>query len=56
MPRTDTLEPASTQRASRAATTMKAAVIREFGGIDVLQYDDVSIPQPKPGVRARLRS
>jgi len=49
MPRTDTLEPASTARASRAATTMKAAVIREFGGIDVLQYDDVPIPQPKPG-------
>lgn len=49
MPRTDTLEPASTERASPAATTMKAAVIREFGGIDVLRYDDVPIPPLKPG-------
>ncbi len=49
MSRTDTLEPASTETASRAATTMKAAVIREFGGVDVLQYDDVPIPQPKAG-------
>ncbi len=49
MPRTQTREPADTERASRAATMMKAAVIREFGDIDVLQYDEVQTPEPKPG-------
>ena len=28
---------------------MKAAVIRGFGGYDVLEYEDVSIPTPRPG-------
>ncbi len=49
MPRTQTREPADTERASRATTMMKAAVIREFGDIDVLQYDEVQTPEPKPG-------
>ncbi|MFQ5984522.1 MAG: zinc-binding alcohol dehydrogenase family protein, partial [Alphaproteobacteria bacterium] len=28
---------------------MKAAVIREFGDVDVLNYEDVPTPSPKPG-------
>ena len=28
---------------------MKAAVLREFGNVDVLKYEDVSTPKPKPG-------
>jgi NADPH:quinone reductase-like Zn-dependent oxidoreductase len=28
---------------------MKAVVIREFGGPEVLSYEDIAIPQPKPG-------
>ncbi len=28
---------------------MKAAVIREFGAVEVLKYEDVATPQPKPG-------
>ncbi len=48
MPSTQTLKP-GTEQSALARTTMKAAVIREFGDFDVLQYDDVPIPQPKPG-------
>ncbi len=28
---------------------MKAAVIREFGDVDVLKYEEVPTPEPKPG-------
>ncbi len=28
---------------------MKAAVIHEFGAVEVLKYEDVATPQPKPG-------
>ena len=28
---------------------MKAAVIHEFGDIDVLKYEDIETPKPKPG-------
>ncbi len=28
---------------------MKAAVIREFGDADVLRYEDIATPKPKPG-------
>lgn len=28
---------------------MKAAVLREFGNVDVLKYEDVPTPKPKPG-------
>ncbi len=28
---------------------MKAAVIREFGDVDVLKYEDIETPKPKPG-------
>jgi NADPH:quinone reductase-like Zn-dependent oxidoreductase len=28
---------------------MKAAVLREFGDVDVLKYEDVPTPKPKPG-------
>ncbi|MCH7615009.1 MAG: zinc-binding dehydrogenase [Nitrospinae bacterium] len=31
------------------ATTMKAAVIRNFGDPDVLQYEEIARPIPKPG-------
>ena len=48
MPRTQTLKP-GTEQGALARATMKAAVIREFGDVDVLQYDDVPVPQPKPG-------
>lgn len=29
--------------------TMKAAVLRQFGGPEVLTYEEMAIPQPKPG-------
>jgi NADPH:quinone reductase-like Zn-dependent oxidoreductase len=29
--------------------TMKAAVIHEFGDVDVLKYEDIGKPKPKPG-------
>jgi len=28
---------------------MKATVIHEFGDIDVLKYEDIETPKPKPG-------
>ena len=28
---------------------MKAAVFRQFGDVDVLQYEDVEMPRPGPG-------
>ncbi len=28
---------------------MKAAVIHEFGDVDVLKYEDIETPKPKPG-------
>ncbi|MCZ6449381.1 MAG: zinc-binding dehydrogenase [Deltaproteobacteria bacterium] len=28
---------------------MKAAVIHKFGGVDVLKYEDIKTPKPKPG-------
>ena len=28
---------------------MKATVIHEFGDVDVLKYEDVPTPRPKPG-------
>ena len=28
---------------------MKAAVIHQFGDVDVLKYDDVEAPKPKAG-------
>ena len=28
---------------------MKAAVIREFGDVDVLKYEEIATPKPKPG-------
>lgn len=28
---------------------MKAAVIREFGDVEVLKYEDIEIPKPRPG-------
>ena len=34
---------------SQIGTTMKAAVIRNFGDPDVLQYEDIARPIPKPG-------
>ncbi len=33
----------------QVTTTMKAAVLRQFGGPDVLQYEELDTPQPKPG-------
>ena len=30
-------------------TTMKAAVLRQFGGPDVLRYEEIDTPKPKPG-------
>ena len=29
--------------------TMKAVVFRQFGGVEVLRYEDIEIPRPKPG-------
>ena len=29
--------------------TMKATVIKEFGDFDVLKYEDIERPSPKPG-------
>ncbi len=51
MPRTETTELPRAAQSGEAlvATTMKAAIIRAFGDTDVLQYDDVPIPQPRPG-------
>ena len=28
---------------------MKAAIIREFGDFEVLKYEDIATPKPKPG-------
>ena len=28
---------------------MKAAVINQFGDFDVLEYEDIATPKPKPG-------
>lgn len=36
-------------RRTRLSQTMKAAVLREFGGPEVLRYEKVDTPQPKPG-------
>lgn len=33
----------------RKTITMKAAVMRKFGDFDVLKYDDIETPRPKPG-------
>jgi NADPH:quinone reductase-like Zn-dependent oxidoreductase len=32
-----------------ATNTMKAVRLHEYGGPDVLRYDDVPVPEPKPG-------
>ncbi len=40
---------AAGERARQVATTMKAAVIREFGDFGVLKYEDIETPTPKPG-------
>jgi len=34
---------------SQVSTTMKAAVLRQFGEPDVLQYEEIDTPKPKPG-------
>jgi NADPH:quinone reductase-like Zn-dependent oxidoreductase len=34
---------------SRAPQTMKAAVIRQFGDVDALQYENIDTPRPQPG-------
>ena len=34
---------------SQPTETMKAAVIRQFGDVDVLQYEEIDTPKPKPG-------
>jgi len=34
---------------SKQTTTMKAAVIHGFGDFDVLQYEEIDRPKPKPG-------
>ena len=34
---------------SKVSTTMKAAVLRQFGGPEVLQYEEIDTPKPKPG-------
>lgn len=39
----------STLEAVVKATTMKAAVIHEFGGFDVLKYEDIEKPTARPG-------
>ena len=31
----------------RGRTEMKAAVIREFGDIEVLKYEEIATPKPK---------
>ncbi len=34
---------------SQPTETMKAAVIRQFGDVDVLRYEEIDTPKPKPG-------
>jgi len=34
---------------SHVSTTMKAAVLRQFGEPEVLRYEEIDTPQPKPG-------
>lgn len=34
---------------SHVSTTMKAAVLRQFGGPEVLRYEEIDTPEPKPG-------
>lgn len=48
---TSTLQEPTSEQASklRPAKIMKAAVLREFGGPEVLRYEEVDTPQPKPG-------
>ena len=36
-------------RQTEPTKTMKAAVLRQFGGPEVLQYEELNTPQPKPG-------
>ena len=52
MPKLETLAADSDTEKARelvGATHMKAAVIREFGDVDVLKYEEIPIPRPKPG-------
>ena len=52
MSRTENLaaaKDADEQSATPAGSTMQAAVIRGFGGIDVLTMEDVAIPEVRPG-------
>jgi len=36
-------------RQTQPTKTMKAAVLRQFGNPDVLRYEDIDTPKPKPG-------
>ena len=36
-------------RQTQPTKTMKAAVLRKFGGPEVLQYEEIDTPKPKPG-------
>ena len=52
MSRVKTVETESSdRRVETLPTTMKAIVIRAFGDPEVLTYDDVPIPETKPGRR-----
>ncbi len=48
---TATLPETTTEQFSQAppTKTMKAAVLRQFGEPDVLQYEEIDTPKPKPG-------
>jgi len=48
---TATLQETTTEQFSQTppTKTMKAAVLRQFGGPDVLQYEEIDTPKPKPG-------
>lgn len=48
---TATLQVTTTEQFSQAppTNTMKAAVLRQFGEPDVLQYEEIDTPKAKPG-------
>ena len=48
---TATIQESTTQEIHKASVpaTMKAAVLRGFGAPDVLRYEDIATPTPKPG-------
>jgi len=48
---TATLQKSANEPSARTplSQTMKAAVLRQFGGPEVLAYEEIAIPKPKPG-------